>query len=123
MKNETFYQNIDTGVLYTLNELKEIYNADYENRRKNGFGSFDDFLNYNLQLSRDRRGGLAEFASVEEFAQIPHRVKREFIDKWYGRECDPAYIEKCQEDGLQAADIAAAVREWGIDILSQLEEI
>lgn len=52
-----------------------------------------------------------------------YRVKNEYIDNWYGGEADLDYINECQTNGLPQEDIDHMVREYGNEVLDQLEEV
>ena len=54
---------------------------------------------------------------------MAYRVKEEYIDSWYGGEADLEYIDKCQNAGIPQSDIDHMVREYGAEVLDQLEEI
>ena len=54
---------------------------------------------------------------------MAYRVKKEYIDWWYDGIADLNYIIECQESGIPAGDIEHMVREYGEDVLGQLEEV
>lgn len=52
------YMDFDSGELWTLDEIKDIYYANDEDFQV--YASFDDYLNYLLLLGKQRIGGLIE---------------------------------------------------------------
>lgn len=65
-----------------------------------------------------------KFEDLEEEKEMTrYRVKDGYADSWYGGEADTDYIEECQTNGIPQEDIDHMVREYGPEILDQLEEI
>lgn len=55
------FKNFDTGDIWTDDEIRSIYNSDYVLTER--FKTFEDCLNYLLDLRRRFTGGLTEIES------------------------------------------------------------
>ena len=53
------YRNIDTGEIWTLEEVKEAY-EDFKSEISDETNSFEDYLDDLLDMGRRKEGGLEE---------------------------------------------------------------
>ena len=93
------YKNVDTGEVWTLEEVKEAY-EDFKHEIADEAKSFEDYLDDMLDMGRRKEGGLEEIEAM----WVADRCTGSFIEKVDSIAAGMAIIKQFEDEDRANGD-------------------